>query len=68
MLLTYAAKSIARMNGCWLFVINDGTSKSQYRLLFNAAKAEREPGFLAGSYREGLADAIEWFYKADYFK
>jgi hypothetical protein len=32
------------------------------------AKAKRGLGLRARSYREGLADAIEWFYKAGYFK
>ena len=30
--------------------------------------AAREFGLRARSYREGLADAIEWFYKAGSFK
>src|SRR5450830_379058 len=60
----YAAEGIARMTGREPFVTKDRLRIAQYRMFFNAAKAERELGFRARPYREGLADAIEWFYKA----
>jgi dihydroflavonol-4-reductase len=37
-------------------------------MFFTAAKAERELGFRARPYRDGLRDAIEWFTQAGYVR
>jgi dihydroflavonol-4-reductase len=37
-------------------------------MYFTSAKAERELGYRARPYREGLADALEWFRQAGYLK
>jgi dihydroflavonol-4-reductase len=34
---------------------------SKNKMYFTSAKAERELGFRARPYREGLRDALEWF-------
>jgi dihydroflavonol-4-reductase len=48
------------------FITLDGLRMSKHRMFFTAAKAQRELGFRARPYREGLRDAIEWFTRAGY--
>ena len=64
----YLAEGIARVTGREPFVTRDGLRMAKYRMFFNAAKAERELGFRARPYREGLADAVEWFGQSGYLK
>ena len=64
----YAAEGWARVSGREPFVTRDGLRMAKYRMFFSAAKAERELGFRARPYREGLADAVKWFGQAGYFK
>jgi dihydroflavonol-4-reductase len=64
--LAYAAEAVARITGVEPFVTRDGLRMAKYRMFFNAAKAERELGFRARPYREGLSDAVEWFRAAGY--
>ena len=66
--LAYAAEGLARVTGREPFVTRDGLRMAKYRMFFNAAKAERELGFRARPYREGLADAVKWFGQAGYLK
>ncbi len=66
--VAYAAESWARVTGREPFVTRDGLRMAKYRMFFNAAKAERELGFRARPYREGLADAVKWFGQAGYLK
>jgi len=66
--VAYAAEGLARVTGREPFVTRDGLRMAKYRMFFNAAKAERELGFRARPYREGLADAIKWFGQAGYLK
>jgi dihydroflavonol-4-reductase len=66
--LAYAAEGMARLTGREPFVTRDGLRMAKYRMFFNAAKAERELGFRARPYREGLADAVKWFGQAGYLK
>jgi dihydroflavonol-4-reductase len=66
--IAYVAESIAGFTGREPFVTMDGLRLAKYRMFFHASKAERELGFRARPYREGLADAIEWFGKAGYLK
>ena len=44
----------------------DGVRLARYRMFFNTAKAERELGYVARPYIEGLSDAIGWFRDAGY--
>ena len=64
--IAYAAEAVARVTGAEPFVTRDGLRMAKYTMFFNAAKAERELGFRARPYREGLSDAIEWFRTAGY--
>ena len=66
--LAYAAEGIARVTGREPLLTRDGLRMSEHRMFFSSAKAERELGYRARPYREGLADAIEWFDKAGYLK
>lgn len=66
--VAYFAEGMARITGREPFVTRDGLRMAKYRMFFNAAKAERELGFRARPYREGLADAVEWFGQAGYLK
>jgi dihydroflavonol-4-reductase len=66
--VAYAAEGLARVTGREPFITRDGLRMSKYRMFFNAAKAERELGFRARPYREGLADAVKWFGQAGYLR
>jgi dihydroflavonol-4-reductase len=66
--VAYAAEGLARLTGREPFVTKDGLRMAKYRMFFSAAKAERELGYRARPYREGLADAIKWFGQAGYLK
>jgi dihydroflavonol-4-reductase len=66
--LAYAAESWARVSGREPFVTLDGLRLAKYRMFFSTAKAERELGYRARPYREGLADAVKWFGQAGYLK
>ena len=66
--VAYAAEGLARLTGREPFVTRDGLRMAKYRMFFNAAKAERELGFRARPYREGLSDAVKWFGQAGYLK
>jgi dihydroflavonol-4-reductase len=55
------AEAMARGTGREPFVTVDGLRMSKNRMYFTAAKAERELGFRARPYAEGVRDAIEWF-------
>ena len=66
--IAYAAEGWARISGREPFVTRDGLRMARYRMFFSAAKAERELGYCARPYREGLADAVKWFGQAGYLK
>jgi dihydroflavonol-4-reductase len=60
------AEAIARGTGREPFITVDGLRMSKNRMFFTSAKAERELGFHARPYAEGIRDAIEWFRQAGY--
>jgi dihydroflavonol-4-reductase len=64
--VAYAAEAAAWFTGREPFATVDGIRMAEHRMFFTAAKAERELGFHARPYREGLADAIDWFRTAGY--
>ncbi len=63
-----AAEVLARRTGREPFVTRDGLRMSKARMFFTAAKAERELGFHARPYGEGIRDAIRWFRSAGYLR
>jgi dihydroflavonol-4-reductase len=66
--LAYAAEAVAMVTGREPFVTRDGLHMAKYRMFFDAAKAQRDLGYRARPYREGLSGAIEWFRQAGYLK
>jgi dihydroflavonol-4-reductase len=59
--LAFAAEAAARITGKEPFLTADALRMSRYRMYFSSAKAERELGYAARPYREGLKDAYAWF-------
>jgi dihydroflavonol-4-reductase len=66
--LAWLAEAVARRTGREPFVTLDGLRMAKYRMVFSSAKAERDLGYRARPYRDGLQDAIEWFGRAGYLK
>lgn len=62
------AEMVARRTGREPFITLDGLRMSKNRMYFTAAKAERELGYTARPYTEGIADAINWFRQAGYLR
>jgi len=50
------------------FVTVDGLRMAKYRMFFTSAKAQREIGYRARPYSEGLRDALDWFRSGGYLK
>ena len=63
-----AAEIIATMTQREPFLTLDGLRMSKDRMFFTSAKAERELGYRARPYIEGLRDAVEWFREAGYLR
>jgi len=62
------AETIARITRREPFVTRDALRMSKYHMRFSSAKAERELGYRARPYGEGLADALAWFRQAGYLR
>ena len=59
--VAYAAEAIARITGREPLITVDGLRMARYRMFFSSERAQRELGYHARPYVEGLSDAIEWF-------
>ena len=57
---------MARITGKEPLLTVDGLRMSRYRMFFSSAKAERELGYSARPYQQGVADALAWFREAGY--
>jgi dihydroflavonol-4-reductase len=55
------AEIVASRTGREPFLTLDGLRLARYRMFFTSAKAQRDLGFHARPYVEGLSDAIGWF-------
>jgi dihydroflavonol-4-reductase len=64
--LAYAAEAVARFTQREPFLTVDGLHLARYRMFFTSAKAERELGYAARPFEDGLRDAIDWFRMAGY--
>ncbi|MDE2181995.1 MAG: NAD-dependent epimerase/dehydratase family protein [Alphaproteobacteria bacterium] len=64
--LAFAAEAIARLTNKEPFLTVDALKMAKYRMFFSSAKAERELGYAARSYRQALVDALAWFRMAGY--
>jgi dihydroflavonol-4-reductase len=63
-----AVEMLAAMTGREPLLTRDGLRMSKQRMFFSSAKAERELGFRARPYGDGLRDAINWFRTAGYLQ
>lgn len=66
--LAYAAEAVARMTNREPFITADALNMSKYRMFFSSQKAKKELGYCARPYREGIADAMEWFGQKGYLQ
>ena len=64
----FGAEMLARVTGRAPFATVDGLRMARYTMHFDDNKARRELGYTSRPYREGLAEAIEWFIQAGYMK
>ena len=63
-----APELIARFTGREPLITRDGLRMSRAMMFFSSAKAERELGYQARPYAEGVRDAIAWFREAGYLR
>jgi dihydroflavonol-4-reductase len=66
--IAYAAEGLALLTGKEPFASIDAVRMAKHCMYFTSRKAERELGFKARPYIEGLADAIRWFHDAGYLE
>ena len=66
--LAYVTEAMARFTGKEPLLTRDGLKMSKNKMFFSSAKAERELGYRARPYREGIRDAIAWFRQAGYLR
>ena len=66
--LAFGAEAVARLTKREPFVTVDALRMSKNKMYFTSEKAERELGYRARPYREGLRDALDWFRQAGYLK
>jgi dihydroflavonol-4-reductase len=66
--LAIVAQMLATVTGREPLLTLDGLRMSKQRMFFTSAKAERDLGFRARPYIEGLRDAIDWFRAAGYVR
>ena len=59
--LAWGAEAIARITGKEPFLTADALRMSRYRMFFSSQKAQRELGYSARPYKQGLKDALVWF-------
>lgn len=66
--LAYVTEAMAFVTGKEPMLTRDGLKMSKNKMFFSSAKAERELGYRARSYADGISDAIAWFRQAGYLK
>jgi dihydroflavonol-4-reductase len=66
--LAFGAQTLAKITKREPFVTIDGLKMSKNKMYFTSAKAERELGYRARPYCEGLCDALDWFRQTGYLK
>jgi dihydroflavonol-4-reductase len=64
--LAWGAELIARITGKEPFLTADALRMSRYRMFFSSQKAQRDLGYTARPYKEGLKDALSWFRENGY--
>jgi dihydroflavonol-4-reductase len=63
-----ASEAAAHITGREPFLTVDGLRMSKKTMFFSSAKAERELGYHARPYRDGLVDAVSWFREHGYLR
>jgi dihydroflavonol-4-reductase len=66
--LALGAELYAKFSGKEPFVTVDGLRMSKNKMYFTSSKAERELGYRARPYGEGLSHALDWFRANGYLK
>ncbi len=66
--LALATEAFAHLTGKEPFLTRDALKMSRHRMFFSSAKAERELGYAARPYVQGLSDALDWFRQAGYVR
>jgi len=62
----HVSEAVARRTGREPMLTVDGLRMAKNKMFFSSAKAERELGYRARPYREGITDAIAWFRHVGY--
>ena len=66
--LAYAAEAVASVTGKEPFITADGLKMAKHRMFFSSAKAERELGYSARPFSQGVEGALRWFREAGYLR
>jgi dihydroflavonol-4-reductase len=66
--LALATEAFAHLTGKEPFLTRDALKMSRHHMFFSSAKAERDLGYKARPYADGLSDALEWFRQAGYVR
>jgi dihydroflavonol-4-reductase len=64
--VAFAAEAIAKVSGREPFATMDGVRMAKARMYFTTAKAERDLGYRARPYLEGIGEAVRWFSDSGY--
>ena len=64
----HVSEAVARRTGREPMLTLDGLRMSKNKMFFSSVKAERELGYRARPYREGITDAVAWFRRAGYLR
>lgn len=66
--LACLAEIKAHLTRCEPFLTRDGLRMSKHQMFFSSEKAQRDLGYTARPYQEGLADALLWFRQHGYLR
>jgi dihydroflavonol-4-reductase len=66
--LAVITEAVAYITNKEPFLTLDALKMASHKMFFSSAKAERELGYAARPYIEGLTDALAWFRQAGYVK
>jgi dihydroflavonol-4-reductase len=66
--IAVVAETIARFTKAEPFVTLDGLRMAKHHMVFASTKAERELGYRARPFIEGLAESIAWFRQSGYLR
>ncbi len=61
-------EAVAQLTGKEPMLTVDALNMAKRKMFYSSAKAERELGYQARPYREGIADALTWFRQQGYVK